>query len=210
MAKKLKLTKDTTETEFDNGYWYADKIKAFAKEIGIPNSSKLRKDELEKLIKEFITTGKTSSSTRKNITQTGTKDHELGLTLSLKINNYTNNKETKQFLEREALKINPNLKKKSGASYRLNRWREKQINKGNKITYADLTNEYIRLNEGDKPFEKIAHGRYINFVAEYLKKEPNATRKEAIKVWEVLKKSDIPKDYNSWKKLNNQRHNGKT
>jgi hypothetical protein len=25
MTKKGKLTKDITETEFDNGYWYADK-----------------------------------------------------------------------------------------------------------------------------------------------------------------------------------------
>ena len=143
MSKKIELTKDITEAEFDNGYWYADEIKAFAKQLGIPYSSKLRKDELEKLIKQFIRTGgKVFSSTRKNIIQTGTKDYELGLTPSLIINNYTSNKETKQFIEKEALKINPNLKNKSGSSYRLNRWREEQINKGNKITYADLVAEY--------------------------------------------------------------------
>lgn len=204
MPKKVKLTKDITAAEFDNGYWYADEIKAFAKQLGIPHSSKLRKDELEKLIKQFIRTGgKVSSSSRKNIIQTGIKDNELGLTPSLPINNYTSNKETKQFIEKEALKINPNLKKKSGTSYRLNRWREEQINRGNKITYADLVGEYIRLNESSEPFEKIAHGRYINFISEYLKKEPNATRQKAIKAWKKLKEIDTPKDYKSWKRLNN-------
>ena len=201
MPKKTELTKDITEAEFDNGYWYADEIKAFAKQLGIPYSSKLRKDELENLIKKFIRTGgKVSSPSRKNIVQTGTKDYELGLTPSLTINNYTSNKETKQFIEKEALKISPSLKKKSGTSYRLNRWREEQINKGNKITYADLVAEYVRLHESSEPFEKIAQGRYINFIAEYLKKEPNATRQKAIKAWKALKKIDIPKDYKSWKR----------
>lgn len=201
MTKRIKLTKDITETEFDNGYWYADDIKTFAKEIGIPNSSKLRKDELEKLITEFIRTGKVSASNRKNITPIGIKDHELGLTLTLTINNYTNNKETKQFIEKEALKINPNIKKISGAGYRLNRWREEQINNGKKITYGDLVGQYLKLNETEEPFQKIPHGRYINFLADYLAKEKDATRDKAIKAWKQLKKLDIPKDYKSWKKL---------
>ena len=83
MGKKLKLTKQITETQFDHGYWYADEIKAFAKEIGIPNSSKLRKDEIEKLIKVFLRTGKVKSSDRKNIQKSGIKDLEKGLEKSL-------------------------------------------------------------------------------------------------------------------------------
>ena len=199
MREKVYLTKDITETEFENGYWYADEIKSFAKELGIPNSSKLRKDELEKLIKEFIRTGKVSFSTRKNINPIGVKDDELGLTVGLRINNYTNNKETKQFIENEALKIRPNLKKKSGARYRLNRWREEQINSGKKIVYGDLIKQYILLNEKKDPFEHIPHGRYINFLADYLAHEKDATRDDGIKIWKVLKTLDIPKDYKSWK-----------
>ncbi|HVE61742.1 MAG TPA: hypothetical protein VNA26_07980 [Chitinophagaceae bacterium] len=202
MINKIKLTKNITETAFDNGYWYASEIKKFAKEIGIANSSKLRKDELEKLIKEFIRTGNITSSNCKNIHPIGVKDFELRLTLSLKINNYTNNKETKQFIEKEALKINPNLKKKSGARYRLNRWREEQINAGKKITYKDLIRQYIKLNERKEPFEKIPHVRYINFLADYLANEKGATRGMAIKAWKQLKKLDIPKDYKSWKTQN--------
>lgn len=201
MDDKVKLTKNITEAEFENNYWYADEIKAFAKELGIPNSSKLRKDEIEKLIKFYIQTGKVASSSRKHIIQSGEKDYELGLTTSMTIKNYTSNKVTKQFIEAEALKIHPYLKKKSGAKYRLNRWREEQINAGKKITYGDLVNQYIKLNNSAEPFERIEHGRYINFVADYLANEKGATRENAINVWEKLKKIDIPKDYKSWKKF---------
>jgi SAP domain-containing new25 len=204
MAKRTKLTKSITLIQFDNGYWYTGDLKSFAKEIGIPNSSRLRKDELEKLIKEFIRTGKASSSKRKNINAIGVKDHELGLAPTLRIRNYTSNKETKQFIEKEALKINPNLKKKSGARYRLNRWREEQINDGRKITYGDLVKQYIKLNETEESFKKIPHGRYINFLADYLANEKGATRDKAIKAWEKLKKLDVPKDYRSWKQKNNK------
>ncbi|MBX7153061.1 SAP domain-containing protein [bacterium] len=199
---KKKLTKKITETEFDNGYWYASEIKSFAKEIGVRHFSKLRKDELEKIIKHFIRTGKTSSSTRKNIVQSGKKDYELGLKLNLKIINYTNNQETKRFLEKEALKINLKLKRKSGARYRLNRWREEQIDKGRKITYGDLVRQYVKLNDTSRPFKKIPHGRYINFLADYLANEKNRNREDAIKAWKKLKKLNIPKDYQSWKKSN--------
>jgi SAP domain-containing new25 len=54
MPKRPQLSKSMTERQFDNGYWYAVEIKAFANEIGIPLASKLRKDELEKLIKHFF------------------------------------------------------------------------------------------------------------------------------------------------------------
>jgi hypothetical protein len=201
MSKKLRLTKAITEQQFDNGYWYADEIKLFAKELGIANSSKLRKDELEHFIKTYLRTGNITSSQRKNLVPKGQKDFELGLTPNLSINNYTNNKETKSFIEKEASKIKPSLKKKSGTGYRLNRWREEQINNGKKTTYGNLVNQYIKLNETEEPFEKIPHGRYINFLAEYLANEKGATRDKAIKVWKQLKKLDVPKDYKSWKKL---------
>lgn len=201
MNKKAKLTKDITEQQFDNGYWYADEIKSFAKEIGIPNSAKLRKDELEELIKVYLRTKKVGMINRKNITPKGIKDFELGLKLSLPIINYTNNKQTKTFIEQETLISNPAIKKKSGAGYRLNRWREEQISNGKKITYGDLVKKYIQLNESKEPFEKIPSGRYINFLAEYLVNEKGATRKEAIKAWKQLKELDTPKNYESWRNL---------
>ena len=200
MPKKPKLSRSMTVEQFDNGYWYALEIKAFADEIGIPLASRLRKDELEELIKHFLRTGEAKGPTRKNLSRSGVRDIERGLSLKLPVVNYTSNKETKDFILKEALKLVPNLKRKSGARYRLNRWREQRIDKGIKITYEDLVKQYVRLNQLDGSFPQAPSGRYINFLSNFLAAEKNATREQAVKAWRQLKKLDIPKDYRSWKK----------
>ena len=204
MAKKVKLTKDITEKQFDNGYWYATEVRSLAKEIGIPNSSKLRKDELEELIKIFLRSGKIKSPDRKNIRKSGMKDLEKGLSRSMQILHYTSNKETKGFILSEALKMQPDLKIKSGVWYRLNRWRDQQITNNKRITYGHLIKQFIKLNQTAGPFEKVPVGRYINFVAAYLAHEKDATREQAINDWKKLKKLDIAKDYQSWRKYNDK------
>ena len=50
------------------------------------------------------------------------------------------------------------------------------------------------------PFERIPHGRCINFVSDFLAHEPNATRAGAIRAWKALKRMDAPKDDRSWKR----------
>ena len=189
-----------TETQFDNGYWYAVEIKAFADKLGIPSASKLRKDELEELIKHFLRTGKVRSPARKNLAKSGVKDIEKGLSLQLPVVTYTSNKETKAFIVNEALKIAPGLKRKSGARYRLNRWREEQLEKGRKITYEDLVRQYVKLNQMEGSFPQAPSGRYINFLSDFLAAEKNSTRVQAMKAWRELKKFDIPKIYQAWKK----------
>jgi len=196
---KAKLSASMTQTEFDNGYWYAAELKEFAKEIGIPSSNKLRKDELDKAILRFLATGKAEAPTKRNLKTKGVKDIELGLSVNLPIMLYTSNKVTKKFIEAEARKLAPKLKWRSGARYRLNRWREEQMLNGRKITYGDLVREYVRLSVSKEPFAHIPHGRYINFLSDYLVKEKNATRKQAMKEWHKLKRLNIPKDYGSWK-----------
>ena len=200
MAKKTKLSKSMTEEQFDNGYWYAVEVKAFADEIGIPSASKLRKDELEELVKHFLRTGEIRSPIRKNLSKSGVRDIEQGLKPKLLVVNYTSNKETKDFIVKEALKIAPKLKRKSGARYRLNRWREEQIEKGIKITYEDLVKQYVKLNQLEGSFPQAPSGRYINFVSDFLAGEKNSTREQAMGAWGQLKKLDIPKNYRAWKK----------
>ena len=195
-----KLSTSMTLTQFDNGYWYANELKEFAVTIGIPSASKLRKDELEKAIKFFLQTGKIKSPTKRNLSTSRVKDVERGLSLDLPVVVYTNDKETKTFLEREALKLSPGLKRRSGARYRLNRWREEQLIKGVKLTYGGLVKKYVQLSRAKKPFAKIPHGRYINFMSDYLASETDATREEAILAWNQLKTLDVPKDYRSWVK----------
>src|SRR5690348_7181674 len=122
--RATQLSASMTQAQFDNGYWYATEIKQFAKTIGIPSASRLRKDELEKAIKVFLTTGRMERPTKRSLSASGPKDIEQALSLTLPVAVYTNDKETKDFLEREAQKLVPGLKRKSGVRYRLNRWRE--------------------------------------------------------------------------------------
>jgi hypothetical protein len=200
LAKSMALAKSMTVEQFDNGYWYAVEIKAFAHDIGIPTASRLRKDELEELIKHFLRTGHIKNPTRKTLSRSGVRDVEKGLTLELPVVSYTNDKETKDFIVQEALKIAPKLKRKSGARYRLNRWREQQIDNGIKITYRDLIKQYVRLNQVQGNFPQAPSGRYINFLSDFLAGEKHATRVHALKAWQQLKKAEIPKNYREWKK----------
>src|SRR5712692_655227 len=189
-----------TWAQFENGYWYTTELKEFAETIGIPSASKLRKDELEKAIKLFLETGKIKSPTKRSLSTSGPKDVERGLSLELPVVVCTNDKETKTFLEREAQRLAPGLKRKSGVRYRLNRWREEQLIKGVKLTYGDLVIEYIRLNQTKEPFAQIPHGRYINFISDFLAAEKVATREQAMRACEKLKTLDVPKNYRSWVK----------
>ena len=193
-----------TLRDFENGYWYLDQLKSFAQRIGIPSANKLRKDELEKAIVAFLRTGKAASPTKRSLRKTGVKDLERGLNLKLRIENYTSNRETKDFIVEQAHRMAPEVCEKSGVWYRLNRWREEQITSGRHPTYGNLIRQYIALNRMER-FEKVPHVRYINFLAEFLATEKEATRAEAIVAWKELKKLDVPKTYASWVKARAKR-----
>jgi hypothetical protein len=194
-----------TVTQFDNGYWYATELKRFAVDLGIPSANQLRKDELEDAIKLFLKSAKLKRPPARNLSPRGVRDVERGLRLSLPVAVYSNDRETKDFLEREAQKMVPGLKRKSGSRYRLNRWREDQLAGGVKITYGDLIKEYIRLNQTEGSFQKIPQVRYINFMSEFLAAEKSATREKAIKAWHLVKKLDAPKTYQSWVRFRRER-----
>jgi hypothetical protein len=202
MAGALSAT--MTLRDFENGYWYLEQLKNFAERIGIPDAKKLRKDELEKAIVAFLRSGKAALPTNRSLRKTGVKDVERGLTLKLRIENYTSNRETKDFIIRQAHLMAPEVRGKPGAWYRLNRWREEQATGDKHPTYSDLVRKYIALNKM-KRFEKIPHGRYINFVAEYLAADKGAKRADAIAAWTELKQLDAPKDYASWVKARAKR-----
>jgi len=190
-----------TVSQFDNGYWYATDLRKFAVSIGIPLAADSRKDEIEKAVKTFLASGSIVASPKRNASKSAGRDVERGLTLSLRVVAYTNDRATKEFLEREARKMAPGLKRKSGSRYRLNRWREEQLAKGRKITYRDLVKEYVRLNQVEGSFERIPVGRYINFMSDFRANEPNATWALALRAWKELKKLDVPKTYTSWAHL---------
>jgi hypothetical protein len=191
------LSPTMTLRDFENGYWYLEQLKNFAERIGIPAAKKLRKDELEKAIVAFLRTGTAALPTKRSLRKTGVKDVERGLNLKLRIENYTSNRETKDFIIEQARMMAPDVREKSGVWYRLNRWREEQIMSGEHPTYGDLVRQYIVLNKMQR-FERVPHGRYINFVADFLEADKSASRAEAIAAWKELKELDAPKDYVSW------------
>jgi hypothetical protein len=198
------LSPTMTVREFENGYWYLGQLTRFARRIGIPAANKLRKDELEKAIVVFLRTGRAGLPTRRSLRNTGVKDVERGLTIRRRIENYTSNRQTKDFIVEHARLMAPTVPHKSGVWYRLNRWREEQITKGKHPTYGDLVRQYIALNRMPR-FAKIPHVRYINFVAQFLAAEKGGTRAKAIAAWAELKKLDIPKTYASWVKAGAKR-----
>ena len=199
-----RLSPTMTLRQFENGYWYVDDLRDFAKQIGIPEATRLRKDEIERAIVAFLRNGTVNLPTKRSLRKTGAKDVARGLSMNLRIGHYTSNRETKDFIVREARKVAPEVREKSGVWYRLNRWREEQITNGNGPTYGDLVRQYVALNRMER-FDKVPHGRYINFVAEFLAAEKSSTRSDAIVAWAELKAMDIPKDYASWAKARRKR-----
>jgi hypothetical protein len=198
MGRNTKLSEAMTETDFDNGYWYAAELKEFAVKVGIPSANRLRKDELEKALKHFIRTGESKTLAQRGLTKSGIRDVDKGLSLDLPVVHYTSNRETKKFIEREAAKLEPGFKRASGTRYLLNRWREAQLARGKPITYRDLVKQAIELNKTRRGPLRIEHARYINFISDFMAANKKAPRSEAMKAWEKLKAMNAPKTYESW------------
>jgi len=196
--RAAKLAASMTETEFDNGYWFATDLKKFAEKLGVPSARRLRKDELEKAVKHFLRTGEARNFVRRALAKQGPRDIDLGLRLDLPIVHYTSNRQTKDFIQQEAAKLQPGFKRKSGTRYLLNRWREEQLRQGHRITYGDLVRHAIELNTTKDGPLRLEHGRYINFISDFMKANKQASMREAIAAWNVLKKLDAPKTYQAW------------
>ncbi len=198
------LSPTMTPRAFENGYWYREQLKDFAGRIGIPAATKLRKDELEKAIVLFLRTGTAALPTKRALRRTGIKDLERGLHLKLRIEHYTSNRETKAFIVEQARRMAPDVRRKSGVWYRLNRWREDQITRGARPTYGDLVRQYVALNKMER-LERIPLVCYNYFVADFLAADKQATRADIIAAWHELKQLDAPKTYASWVKARGRR-----
>jgi len=187
-----------TETHFDNGYWYTTDLKVFAARIGVPSASQLRKDELEKVIRHFIRNREVKTFVKRRLTKARVRDVDKGLRLDLPVVNYTSNRETKDFIEREAAKLEPAFKRKGGTRYLLNRWREDQLSAGRRITYSHLVKQAIVLNKTNKGPLRLEHGRYINFIADFMAQNPHRSRSDAVRAWKEVKRMDVTKTYEAW------------
>jgi hypothetical protein len=189
-----------TETEFEHGYWYATELKAFAVRLGIPSANTLRKDELEQALRHFIRTGESTNLIARGVSKSGPRDVDQGLRLDLPVVHYTSNKETKEFIVREAAKIEPGFTRASGTRYLLNRWREAQIASGRRIRYGDLVKQAIRLNKTKRGPLRVDHGRYINFISDFMAANKQSSHAAAVNAWKEVKAMDAPKTYEAWAK----------
>ena len=117
-----KLSRSMSLTQFDHGYWYATELKRFAAELGIPSVARLRKDELERAIRQFLRSGKTEAPAPKpaqSDVRSRPRDVDLGLRLDRRIIRYTNDPATKSFLEQEARKLAPTFPSTLGCNVQI-------------------------------------------------------------------------------------------
>lgn len=200
-----KLSRSMTEAQFDNGYWYATELKAFALSLGVPSGGKLRKDQLEREIRRFFRSGSVSAARPRVPSPAGPADHELGLRMDLPIVRYVNNKQTKTFIIEQCHRQDPDFRLQSGTRYLLNRWREEQMAAGKQITYGDLVRQFIHLNATKAGPLRTEHGRYNNFFSDYRAAHKGAPHSEAVGAWNQLKTLDIPKTYQAWRQFHKDR-----
>ena len=204
-ATKRKLSIGMTLREFDHGYWYAAELRAFAVKMEIPFANKLRKDQLEAAIKRVLCGDRPKADAIPVRTKQGPRDVDKGLRIDLPVVHYTSNKETKSFIEREAAKIQPGFQRAPGTRYLLNRWREEQIAAGRRITYRDLVLQAIALNESKRGPLRVEHGRYMNFISDYMADNDGAAHSDAVRAWHEVKAMDAPKTYTAWLRLAERR-----
>ncbi len=189
------LHKGMSVEEFDNGYWYATDLKAFADTIGVQKTDKLRKDELEKILRAYFESGKVDKATPKRLksAQSNVRDSDKKLTRNTLVVNYINDQKTKDFVFGQADKICP--KSKSGERYWINRWREQQLEAGKAITYGELIDHLVELRKQPGRLPQIPSTKYNNFVSDYLSANEGSTKAEAIAEWDRLKAVDVPKTF---------------
>ena len=185
-----------TIKDFENKYWYMSELKALAKSLEIPFDSRTRKNQLEKIIIQFLQTGTVN---QKNCFRHKSRNKDI-LNNSSCVENFSNKKETWDFIQSEMNKRFPELKPKSGAKYWLNRWIENKLSHGEKIPYEDVICEYIRLNKTEGKLPQIPSCKFNNFISDYLANEKNAARADALTAWTTLKDMKVKKDYITWKK----------
>src|SRR6202012_2045690 len=88
-ARTATLSRAMSEREFDNGYWYAKELRAFARDLGVPAAGKLRKDELERAIRHFLRTGEVTDVAPRADSKAGRRDVDEGLALNRVVRHYT-------------------------------------------------------------------------------------------------------------------------
>lgn len=195
-----KLHKNMTLEEFEQGYFYAKDLKAFAKELGLAVGT-LRKNEVEDHIRAWLS-GDRNAPLPQNTPNRRTSGSRDTLSPKSPVVNYVSDKATKTFLKQEIHKRTPDLKDKSGQWYWLNDWRKEQIRNNRSITYQDLIDRLYELMTTKGRMPRIPSTRFNNFITDFLSDPANqgAARQQAMAAWEELKSLPVQKNYQEYKR----------
>lgn len=186
--------------EFDNGYYYAADLKAFARKAGIPTGN-FRKFELEALIRDFLRTGKIPDC--KPVLPRKAGAARDALQPDAVVTNYVGDKKTKAFLLALVHADAPALVRKSGQWYWLNDWRRKKQEAQARFTYRDLADHLRALMQTEGRLPRIPSARMNNFLSDFRADSAHAgvSREEALKAWHWLKAQPGPKTYAAYRRL---------
>ena len=126
-----KLHASMSVEEFDDGYFHAADLKAFARQLGIPVGRR-RKLELESLIRGVLRTGMVPLAKPGPDRRSGQERDRLAAETVVRA--YVDDRRTKAFLRDFVHACSPGLRDKSGQWYWLNEWRRTQLQAGRRIT----------------------------------------------------------------------------
>ncbi|MCY4025917.1 MAG: SAP domain-containing protein [Acidobacteria bacterium] len=195
-----KLRSSMSVEEFDDGYFYATELRAFARQLGIPVGRR-RKLELEALIRGFLRTGVVPVPTPEPHRRSGAGRDRLAA--GTVVRNYVDDRTTKDFLRGLVHARAPSLRDKSGQWYWLNDWRRGQLQAGRHITYADLGNRLLDLMRTEGRLPRIPAARFNNFMTDFRADPANKgkSRADAVAAWEHIKSAPGPKTYAAYAAL---------
>ena len=186
--------------EFDNGYFYATELKAFAREVGI-SVGNFRKLDLEDLIRQFLRTGTVPD--RRPVMSRKAGQARDKLESDRVVANYVDDRRTKTFLLELVHADAPGLRRKSGQWYWLNDWRRKKQEARARFTYRDLAGHLRELMQAEGRLPQIPSARMNNFITDFWADPANAgiPRKDVLKAWNWLKAQPGPKTYAEYRRL---------
>ena len=199
-----KLRASMSVKEFDDNYFYAEDIKAFARRLGI-SVGRRRKLELEALIRDFLRTGVAPPAKPMPDRRSGEGRDRLAAETVVRV--YVDDRRMKTFLRDLVHACAPSLRDKSGQWYWLNEWRRTQLQAGQRITYADIGNRLLELMRSEGRLPRIPAARFNNFVTDF-KADPankSKSRADAVAAWECIKSVPGPKTYEAYAALEPKR-----
>ncbi|MYE04203.1 MAG: hypothetical protein F4Y00_04445 [Bacteroidetes bacterium SB0662_bin_6] len=199
-----KLRASMSVKEFDDNYFYAEELKAFARQLGIAVGRR-RKLELETLIRDFLRTGVVPPAKPMPDRRSGEVRDRLATETVVRA--YVDDRRTKTFLRNLVRARAPSLRDKSGQWYWLNEWRRTQLQAGRRITYADLGNRLLELMRSEGRLPRIPAARFNNFVTDFKADPANKgkSRADAVAAWKCIKSVPGPKTYEAYAALESGR-----